>query len=122
MLAAVGCPYQAHFAGMAHQLFPEGFVRFLVSSCLGMSQILICQERHGPRGSVSWHPCNPEQQNWQCPQQKGARASLSVSTCHSVEKQLGLLRGTGLSQGLQPKQGLEMSQASGNLCHPNLWK
>lgn len=89
--------------GMAHQLFPEA-VRFLVSSCLGMSQILICPGETRPKGVLSWHP-NPEQQNWQCRKKGQGRVSLYLPVIQ-WRSSWGLLRGTGgFPKVFQPKQG-----------------
>ena len=54
-------------------------VRFFASSCLGMSQILICQGRHGPReglAGVTLAAHDPEPQNWQCSADSPGELSL----------------------------------------------
>lgn len=108
-VGSCGVPlHQAHFRAWptSWPLSHQKAVRFLVSSCLGMSQILICQNM--TQGGVSWHPCNPEQQNWQCPQ-KGQGKSLCIYLSFSGEAAGAPQRDRGFPKVFQPKQGLEMS-------------
>ena len=111
MLAAVGChSTRPTLRAWLTSSFLKA-VRFLVSSCLGMSQILICQERYGPRGvlaGVPSHPDNPEQQHWHCPAEGPGQVSLYLPVIQ-WRGSWGSSEGRGFPKVLQPKQGLEMS-------------
>ena len=108
MLAAVGC----HSTRPTLRAWPiSSFlktVRFFVSSCVGMSQILIFQGRHSRWGSVvsEGHLGTPATLSHRAgsAQQKGQGSALCIH-----------LKDRGFAKVFQPKQGPTLPELSPDL-------
>ena len=107
-VGSCGVPlHQAHFAGMAHQLFPEG-CEVLGQQLLGDVPDFNLSGETRPKGSVSWHPLATLSNKTGSAPQKGQGKSLCIYLSFSGEAAGAPQRDRGFPKVLQPKQRLEM--------------